>query len=231
MLSEKEQPVGEITVRPMEKHEWRAVVDVLARALRDNPTSVGMFGPDEDRRLRSLRALYGALLDDAPLPPLVACSDRRILGAAAVFPPGSCLFRRAQARVRRLRLPGRDIHVESPWLPWGHLPGLLRVGPAALGRAAVMARVGEAHDPEDRHWHVELVGVEPALQGRGIGRMLMEAALRQADAADEPAYLETDTPENVEFYRRRGFEVTGQEEPLGVRTWYMQRAPRWIPAT
>src|SRR5579884_4095093 len=90
MLSEKEQPVGEITVRPMEKHEWRAVVDVLARALRDNPTSVGMFGPDEDRRLRSLRALYGALLDDAPLPPLVACSDRRILGAAAVFPPGPC---------------------------------------------------------------------------------------------------------------------------------------------
>jgi hypothetical protein len=54
----------------------------------------------------------------------------------------------------------------------------------------------------------------------------MDAVLRQTDAAGEPAYLETDTPQNVAFYRRRGFEVIDRSEPLGVSTWYMARQPR-----
>jgi hypothetical protein len=47
--------------------------------------------------------------------------------------------------------------------------------------------------------------------------------LRHTDAAGEPAHLETDTPENVRFYGRLGFDVVAQEEPLGVMTWYMTR--------
>ena len=51
----------------------------------------------------------------------------------------------------------------------------------------------------------------------------MQAALRRADAAGEPACVDTDTPRNVEFYRRHGFEVTATDEPLGVQMWYMER--------
>jgi hypothetical protein len=51
----------------------------------------------------------------------------------------------------------------------------------------------------------------------------MGAVLRHTDAAGEPAHLETDTPENVRFYGRLGFDVVAQEEPLGVMTWYMTR--------
>lgn len=139
-------------------------------------------------------------------------------------PPETCYFRRSRTRVHRIHVAGRDLHIETPSVSWRQLPALLRLGPPALNRAAVMAHSSTTHDPAARHWHVELLGIEPDLQGHGIGGKLLEEALREAHAVGEPAYLETDTVENVEFYQRRGFKVVAQEDPLGVRTWYMERS-------
>jgi hypothetical protein len=36
-------------------------------------------------------------------------------------------------------------------------------------------------------------------------------------------YLETNKPENVEFYRKFGFGVRYQEEVIGTLNWYMWR--------
>jgi hypothetical protein len=46
----------------------------------------------------------------------------------------------------------------------------------------------------------------------------------RADADGLPAYLETDRSENVAFYRRSGFEISGRTEILGVCVWRMLRA-------
>lgn len=230
MTAETAHPVEGMTIAPMERHELPAVLDLYTRALRDNPSNVGMFGPDPERRLRSLRVIYSMLLADMALAPVVARSGSRILGAVAVSPPETCFYRRSPARVRRIGLLGPHVSIESPDIPWRHVPSLLRLGLPALERAGTMLRAGASHDPVQRHWHVELVGVEPEVQGQGIGGRLMAAALRPVDAAAEPAYLETDKPENVTFYRRCGFEVTGQEEALGVPTWYMERLPATDPA-
>jgi hypothetical protein len=43
------------------------------------------------------------------------------------------------------------------------------------------------------------------------------------DRGGEAAYHETDKPENVAFYCRRGFEVVGEMRVLGVRTWGLKR--------
>ena len=44
------------------------------------------------------------------------------------------------------------------------------------------------------------------------------------DAEGLPGYLETEKPENVSFYLRHGFEVTGEAVVLGRPNWFMQRA-------
>ena len=36
-------------------------------------------------------------------------------------------------------------------------------------------------------------------------------------------YLETDRPENVEFYKKFGFAVQRQEQLIGTMIWYMWR--------
>ncbi|MGH2447271.1 MAG: GNAT family N-acetyltransferase [Chloroflexota bacterium] len=221
-MTETKQRMEQIVTGPMEPQELGMVVDVLARALRDNPSFIGMFGPKPGRRLRSTRILCRMILSGQSEPPTVARLAGVVVGAAAVSPPQTCFYCGARWRHYRINIAGRGFTIESE-VSFRELLRLLRLGLPALHRAGVMGRLSAVHDPQVRHWHVELVGVEPDLQGRGIGGTLMEAALRGPDAAGEPASVDTDTTRNVEFYRRLGFEVTATEEPLGVKAWYMER--------
>jgi GNAT superfamily N-acetyltransferase len=63
------------------------------------------------------------------------------------------------------------------------------------------------------------------IQRQGIGSLIMQEHCRRLDAASEVGYLETDKPENVRFYERLGFEVTGDEPVIGVPNWFMRRPP------
>lgn len=76
-------------------------------------------------------------------------------------------------------------------------------------------------------WFLGTIGVDPAHQGKGLGRAVIEPGIMAAEKAGVPAYLETSTEANVRFYRRLGFEVTAEVELPGdgPRTWTMIRRP------
>lgn len=73
---------------------------------------------------------------------------------------------------------------------------------------AVLAQMDEAH-PRFPHWYLPWLGVDPALQGRGLGGELLELCLQIVDEDHLPAYLETPNPRTIPFYERYGFEATG----------------------
>ncbi|SCL15136.1 GNAT family N-acetyltransferase [Micromonospora inyonensis] len=54
------------------------------------------------------------------------------------------------------------------------------------------------------------VGVRRADQGRGLGGRVLRPGLAEADRARLPTVLETSSAQNVRFYQRLGFAVTGQ---------------------
>jgi GNAT superfamily N-acetyltransferase len=64
--------------------------------------------------------------------------------------------------------------------------------------------------PEEPHWYLSLVGVEPNAQGTGVGGALMRHALARCDREGAMAYLESSNPRNVSLYERHGFEVMGE---------------------
>jgi GNAT superfamily N-acetyltransferase len=66
------------------------------------------------------------------------------------------------------------------------------------------------YHPDEPHWYLPFVGVEPAHQGQGIGAVLLRPVLAECDAAGLPAYLESSNPKNLPFYRRLGFEALGE---------------------
>ena len=101
----------------------------------------------------------------------------------------------------------------------------LRMGPAVAFRLGEYGQAWAKHEPTEPHWHIGPVGVEPALQGRGIGSQLMEIFCARLDASDEVAHLETDTAQNVPFYQRFRFEVVAEDDLLGVHHWFMYRGP------
>ncbi len=72
-----------------------------------------------------------------------------------------------------------------------------------------------------------LLGVEPALQGQGIGGALIRPILARADEQRVPCYLETYAEGNVRYYARHGFALVtaGVEPSSGERFWTMRRDP------
>jgi ribosomal protein S18 acetylase RimI-like enzyme len=83
-------------------------------------------------------------------------------------------------------------------------------------RQAVAAQVGElmqAFHPDEPHWYLSMIGVDPARQGRGLGTALLKHTLAICDAEGALAYLESSNPKNVPLYERHGFEVLGQIQP------------------
>lgn len=109
------------------------------------------------------------------------------------------------------------------------------MGPAAdLGRGRDGGRRYEAfwewvatHDPVEPSWQLDTIAVEPELQGRGIGRALIEAGLARVRADGARASLSTGTQANVAIYGRCGFRVYHEADAPdgGPRVWFM----RWDP--
>jgi ribosomal protein S18 acetylase RimI-like enzyme len=59
------------------------------------------------------------------------------------------------------------------------------------------------------HWHLAVLGVDPAQQNCGHGPLLMQRALLPCDRNGEFAYLESTNLKNLQFYRRHGFDLLG----------------------
>ena len=65
----------------------------------------------------------------------------------------------------------------------------------------------EQSHPEEPHWYLPMIGVEPNAQRRGLGTELMRHAVARCDDEGTLAYLESTNPRNISLYLRHGFEV------------------------
>ncbi len=82
-------------------------------------------------------------------------------------------------------------------------------------------------NPDEPHWYLPLIGVEPNAQGRGLGGALMRHAVARCDQEDALAYLESSNPRNISLYERHGFEVMGEiQVGLAPPVTPMLRQPR-----
>ena len=92
---------------------------------------------------------------------------------------------------------------------------------------ATFEKMGQAH-PDEPHWYLPMIGVDPKAQGQGLGGALMRHALARCDRERVPAYLETAIPRNIPLYRKFGFEAMGEiQVGSAPRMIPMLRQPRW----
>lgn len=114
---------------------------------------------------------------------------------------------------------------------WGD-SARVAVPSAALFRARLLRTLGavnqmERAHPTTPHWYLEIIGTDPAHQGRGLGGALIETVTARCDEQGLGAFLESSKAENVPYYERFGFEMR-RELPLkrGPSMWLMWRDPR-----
>ncbi len=72
----------------------------------------------------------------------------------------------------------------------------------------VFEQMGRYH-PNEPHWYLPLMGVDPSQQGKGFGSALLQHILIQFDRDNKLAYLESSNPRNISLYKRYGFELLG----------------------
>ncbi len=211
------QPPGEGSPAPrlvvVSEVRGAEVVEILARAFRWYPVMTyvagGDPGSDARERVRALvRFFVGArVLSGHPILGLEI--DEGLVAAATVTPPDAGP---APAAIETLRQE-----------TWSLLGGEARRRYEQLGRVW-----GTFAFPAPHH-HLNMIGVGPEWAGRGLGRRLLEAV--RGLAAEHPGSkgvsLTTETPRNVDIYRRAGYDVLSREMirmpdgTVAMRTWGM----------
>lgn len=177
-----------------------AVVATLASAFASD---VMIRWPMPDATRSDDEVLFRAIL--APYVELgVAWQVGDALGCAAWLPPAQAAqFAEIEASTR---------------------PAINRVTSDGGARYAVFWDWIDSHLPDEPCWLLDLVGVRPDMQGRGIGRALITHGIERARAAGQPAFLETGNPANVARYVSLGFRVVAQQQAPddGPMIWFMQ---------
>ena len=160
------------------------------------------WGLCEDAGMAEVAALFGILLREYV--PLDAAWHIDGVGAAAWLPPT------AAAVSQELDERTRDA-----------------IRPLTPDEGRAYGRFWEwidAHLPEEDVWLLDVLGVDPTVQGRGLGRLLVQHGLDVATAAHLPAYLETGNPRNVAYYEQLGFRVVADADPPdgGPHVWFLR---------
>jgi hypothetical protein len=189
----------------------RAAAAMLGRAFVDDPLIRAIVGdePASDR-IRRMTGLFGVILgthrrDGQPVVGII--DDGQVAGAAIID---------------QVTRPAGAIAAAVTGLPF--MPAILRaIGPQGVRRGlAVLDELARSRPPEP-HLYLNVLGVEPAMQGRHFGVAMIDYLRDQVALRSDliGVYLETATAENVGYYTTAGYATIGEIAPIGVRVWRM----------
>ena len=197
---------GDTSIRLATSADADRIAESLALAFEDDPVMALLFPEAGSRGRRLIRFFRTALL--------VQHLDR-----------GAC-FTDVDVAAAALWNPPGQWHLTAGRLLRGSLGFLTAFGrnlPVAL---RALAAVEGAH-PHAPHYYLAVLGTRPDRQGTGLGSSLLHPVLERCDHDGLGAYLESSKERNIPFYRRHGFEVTGEIRlPGGPLVWPMWRDPR-----
>lgn len=105
-------------------------------------------------------------------------------------------------------------------------PTLTEAAPLLLptaDAARLAAYNDKVHDliPTEPHWYLGVLATHPDHAGRRLGRTVMAAGLARAAEDGLTSVLETTNPDNLELYRRSGWDILDTAVVDGLRVWVM----------
>lgn len=189
--------------RVVNDEDIKPVAAALARAFDDDPVMSWLFGEHQARRLTRLRRFFTH-----------EAKRHRIHGQVLTTPDhAGGAFWDAPGRWRSSWFQIlRSLPVFGP-----------AIGPRMPRALRGLSMIERAH-PHEPHWYLAVLGTDPSAQGRGVGGSLMQPVLDRCDEQGLGAYLESSKEQNLAYYARFGFEVTGELTlPNGPPVWPMWR--------
>ncbi|WP_438554102.1 GNAT family N-acetyltransferase [Chroococcidiopsis sp.] len=186
--------------------------EILAHAFANDPTFRYFTKAEEQARINAIKRFAKAMLRYNQPYNQIYTTTNDLKGIAIWIPPG--------------KYPLNDLRLLS--LGLYTLPFHIRL--SKLAKLLSILFTFEKYHQQDLpqpHWYLSMLGVSPAYQRQGIGSLLLQPVLQQADKDRLPCYLETSTEGGVRLYQRHGFEIVRNESLLAgkLNFWTMKREP------
>jgi ribosomal protein S18 acetylase RimI-like enzyme len=185
---------------------------ILAHAFNHDPTFRYFTREEERARINAIKCYATAKLRYSQPYNQIYTTTNDLKGIAIWIPPGE--FPLDDLRLLSLGLYALPFHLRL-----SRLAELL----------SVLSTTEKYHkqDLPQPHWYLSMLGVSPAYQRQGIGSLLLQPVLKQADKDRSPCYLETSTEGGVRLYQRHGFEIVRSDSLLAgkLKFWTMKREP------
>jgi ribosomal protein S18 acetylase RimI-like enzyme len=168
-------------------------VDCLVPAFANDPLVLHFFPGEPGRRTGAAREFFTTLMVARValnMPVIVLNDGEATIGAVMGYDTSRPTWPKAQMV---------------------KLDGLLRDWSGLSDRFDAYENLSKQFAPQEPHYYLGVLGVHPNRQGVGAGRTLITAYCRASDMdpVSSGTYLETASAENVAFYKRCGFDVTG----------------------
>jgi GNAT superfamily N-acetyltransferase len=196
-------------IRPVTRHSLCQAAQLLGRAFVDEPVSAAVYRNFSPlRRTLALTNDFSAELSVCIQRgyPLQLEQEGEILAVAGIYPPGTYPLPILDGWLLLARSVFRNgLYDIRNWLRW-------------------LAEV-EKHHPASAHYYLAYIGVEPAVQGRALGSMLLSHLANRADVERVGCYLECADPRNIPFYQHSGYEILMKKVIIGLPAWFMWRQP------
>ncbi|MBN1176691.1 MAG: GNAT family N-acetyltransferase [Dehalococcoidales bacterium] len=186
--------------------------ETLVRAFQDYPLTV-YFNPDPSARKTQMTGSFKSLLRFGVKYGEVYATSPEMEGVAMWLPSENA----DKTLWRQIRCGN-----------YAALMGMLRNKPAApraYGEYSNAVRKRRAPVP---YMYLQLLGVDPAYQGRGYSSRLLRGMFARIDGEGLPCFLETQVEKNVGIYEHFGFRVVEEGLVPGseVKSWAMLREIR-----
>jgi ribosomal protein S18 acetylase RimI-like enzyme len=194
-----------VIVRRATDSDISRIARTASRAFASDPVLRWLF-PDDDHYEETHQAVFGSIARRWLATDSLWCTD----DAAAIagwVPPGR----------PEVEVVSTAPRVEHP--QW------------RLDRLAALGERMADNTPSEHHWYLNMLATHPDWQRQGLGATLMAVVFEIAREAGLPCYLETESVENVAYYRHHGFEVRSEwdvctPDSEGPHMWGMLRLVR-----
>ena len=196
-----------IEVAPLEKKHKDDIVEVLFRSFEDYPLMQFFFGDAyQDSARYYWKYVYDfALIIDGIL--LGAFTEGELQGFAFIIPPQE---------------PQKDFQSVIT-----HLKKQLIaiIGEKIVMRIDAYLSFQDKNKPPQPHFYLDVISVDPQSQGKGLSKALLSQvhAISEQHPHSRGVALETQTEQNIAYYKRFGYGVYRITELDDVKTWFMFR--------
>lgn len=191
------------TIRPAESRDVSGAVAALGEAFAPDPLMAYLFHDNPKGVRGGIMAFFSILLRvriALEMPAYVLQYGDDVMGAAMGYDTS------------------RPVWPASLTEEWRMFEDC---APDLAARLGAYEMICDAHQPDEDHYYLGVIGVHPSLQGKGAGKALLDAFCEpsQSDPKSRGVYLDTANPNSLQFYYRNGFDLRGDGALNGAPLW------------